>query len=768
MSGGSLNDSAAFIGQAGVGIFSQSGGTHTISNILYVYSTYILSSSGQLTSNYEYISGQFQQSGGTNTSNSILIVTNGKYQLSGGVLQINGGLENKGTFDFCSSPGTLNATNSIVNFAQPGGTIKNTQSATLNIGTNSLLIIPSGFNPATAFAHYSNAGIEHVRGTTLSVASSQTIIGCGTIDDPVVCQGTISPIPGESILMDNGLIISGNGNVKITDNSNIGEVLLKTNDLTSGMSGGSLSANTHIVGFSTNGTFTQSGGSSTVQGLVVGRGSNNTGTYNLSGGQLTVNGSIATLGQGGVGIFNQSGGTFSIPNASLLISNGTGVKGTYNLTGGTLVAHSILSNGGGAATFNFGGGTIQACGNLNCMAMNLTGIGGDATIDSAGFMVQVLGLTGRGGLNKRGSNYLMLSDSKNNYLGDTKVYGGLLLIGADLSSSTLDCNSYGGTIGFGSNVCLGGLKGNQDLSLNVAPEFFPGPVPPMPVALQIGNNGKSTTYSGILSGLGSLEKIGSGTLTLSGANTYSGGTRITNGILNINNAMALGLGPLTVDVYNTIAIDNTSGSAITISTNNTHNWWGNLTFIGTNDLNLGTGNIPKFSQITCLSGNLTIGSVLAGTGPLIKAGAGALTLTASNSYSGKTTIKGGTLNIEGGISSTGTKLIDVQSGDVVFKTTNINKPDLDIQTSGSSIFEIVDGTHVVGTISGTGITQVDNGSLSATSIVQNTLSIGTAGKAGVCSYSTESTLQTVPEPGVFMLLAISGFVLFMHSYWKKM
>jgi autotransporter-associated beta strand protein len=60
-----------------------------------------------------------------------------------------------------------------------------------------------------------------------------------------------------------------------------------------------------------------------------------------------------------------------------------------------------------------------------------------------------------------------------------------------------------------------------------------------PVALNVGNNNSSTTYSGALQGPGGLIKIGTGTLFLSGSDTYTGGTVVNSGVIFVVNAAAI-------------------------------------------------------------------------------------------------------------------------------------------------------------------------------------------------------------------------------------
>jgi autotransporter-associated beta strand protein len=115
------------------------------------------------------------------------------------------------------------------------------------------------------------------------------------------------------------------------------------------------------------------------------------------------------------------------------------------------------------------------------------------------------------------------------------------------------------------------------------------------------NAGQDKTLSRILTGSGGLIKTGTGTLTLSGANNYSGGTIITAG---------------------TLAVTGTLGGG---------NYAGNIANAGT----------LLFNQ----NGLQTLSGVISGSGGLSKAGTGVLTLTGANIYTGMTTVRAGTLEL---------------------------------------------------------------------------------------------------------------------------
>lgn len=148
-----------------------------------------------------------------------------------------------------------------------------------------------------------------------------------------------------------------------------------------------------------------------------------------------------------------------------------------------------------------------------------------------------------------------------------------------------------------------------------------------------------------------------GSVTLSGANTYDGGTTLNSGILNFKNASAIGTGTLTFGATGT-SIDNTSGGALTLANNNPFAVR-SFTFLGTDDLFLGAGNMDLLSDtvITVNAKNLVFaGDIQASVRRLEKRGSGTFTLTSiNNAHTGRTTITAGVLEVSkmsnGGVNS---------------------------------------------------------------------------------------------------------------------
>jgi len=125
--------------------------------------------------------------------------------------------------------------------------------------------------------------------------------------------------------------------------------------------------------------------------------------------------------------------------------------------------------------------------------------------------------------------------------------------------------------------------------------------------LSEGSDNTNSGFTGTIAGAIALNKIGAGTLTLSGTNTYTDGTTLNSGQLTINSSTAIGAGTFTI---NGGTIDDTLG-VITLSNNNPQIWNGSFAFKGTKSLNMGTGPVT-------LGGSYTI--TLSGTGNLVEGG----------------------------------------------------------------------------------------------------------------------------------------------------
>ena len=178
----------------------------------------------------------------------------------------------------------------------------------------------------------------------------------------------------------------------------------------------------------------------------------------------------------------------------------------------------------------------------------------------------------------------------------------------------------------------------------------------------------NAAISSVIAGSAGLTKTGAGTLTLSGANTTTGGVTLGAGTLNINHAQALGTGTFIISGGK---IDNTSGAAITNTNNNPIGLNADFTFTGTQALNLGTGAASLGTAagttrtVTVAANTLTIGGAISnGTSAysLTKSGAGTLTLSGNNTLTGAVTVEGGgTLNLDGTNTFTGTTNVGATS-----------------------------------------------------------------------------------------------------------
>ena len=230
-------------------------------------------------------------------------------------------------------------------------------------------------------------------------------------------------------------------------------------------------------------------------------------------------------------------------------------------------------------------------------------------------------------------------------------------------------------------------------------------------------------------------------MTLNGSNTYSGGTVLAGGLLNLGNASAVGTGPLTISGG---SLDNSSGAAMTLSNNNPLNWNGNFVFLGSNPLNTGNGPVTLNAATTVTvsgSGALTVGGAIGGGSALTKNGSGTLVLPNSNSYSGGTTVAGGVLSfVAGGL---GFGNVAFSGGTLQWAAGNNQdiSPQITIANSNQTACLDLNGNSVTfgSTISGGGGLTLVGGNLTLaasctysgpTTIGGGTLQVGNGGSTG--------------------------------------
>jgi autotransporter-associated beta strand protein len=446
------------------------------------------------------------------------------------------------------------------------------------------------------------------------------------------------------------------------------------------------------------GGLTQSGGTNSVAfDLIVGNSPGGNGGYILGGGLLTAPSEY--IGSAGAGSFTQSGGTNAV--GSLVLAASAGSTGTYTLNGG-LLSLSSLTQGAGSAVFNFSGGTFRVVSSFSTsVPMAFPAAGNNGVFDTNGNSLTLAGpLSGSGGLRVVGTGTLVLAVS-NGFTGTTLVSSGTLLLGDPnaLSGSTFD-TSGSGLLGFGglTNANFGGLQGSGSLSLNNASLVA--------VALTVGGNNASTSFSGILNGSGGLTKVGNGTLTLLGSNSYACATSINAGILSLANSAAL-----------------PAGGNISFG-------GGTLQYTNSNTVDYSADIINSIRPISIDTNgtNATFASSLTSSNSagLTKLGTGTLTLLASNAFTGYTTITGGTLQVGNG-----------GCGASIGSTSGVTN-------NGSLIFNHGDTVNFKQIISGSGnLTQTGTGTLilansdsftGTTTIDGGTLQIAYGGSLGATSY----------------------------------
>jgi autotransporter-associated beta strand protein len=262
-------------------------------------------------------------------------------------------------------------------------------------------------------------------------------------------------------------------------------------------------------------------------------------------------------------------------------------------------------------------------------------------------------LEGSGGLNINGSGIAVLTGSSSSYTGpvtnaSTSTLrvgnnsalgtGSLVLNGGTIAAADGDARTLANNITLGGNVTLGDATGTGNLTLN-------GTVA-LNGATRTLNVGNNTTLGGAISGAAGngLTKSGSGTLTLSGVNTFSGPLSVNAGQVTLANSGGTA-------VADTVAVTVASGATLGLSSS--FEEIGSLA---------GEGNVTLGSNLLIAGGagtSTAFSGIMSGTGGFVKKGAGVMTLSSGNTYSGQTYIVGGTLLYNAAPGTGGTGIINI-------------------------------------------------------------------------------------------------------------
>jgi len=391
-----------------------------------------------------------------------------------------------------------------------------------------------------------------------------------------------------------------------------------------------LTGGTSTLTFGTGGSTATINTNVNVAGIVLNRDAN----FEIANGA----GSL-TIGSGGIGMTlpNTTGRTHTISESSLILGASQSWTVTNNTGTAQLNVSSVIDDG--ASSFG-----ITKAGTGLLVLSNANTFNGSVVISAGTLRVTNSTALGSGTKNidmQGGSRVFQLS-------------GGVTL--ASNYTLRMSSNSFdGGGISSidGTNVIQGAINittGNPALNISssgTSTLTISGNITNVTDSRPLlfgGNSANDNTVSGVI-GENSVDKLmpvtkqGTGTWIFSNSNTYDGGTNINNGTLEIRNANALG-------TSGTIAF---GGGTLKYGTGITTDLSGRFSTAASQAYKINTnGN------------DVTVGTALNSTdGSLTKEGTGKLTLTTGGSYNGATSVNGGTLVVNGNIS---TSAVTVASG----------------------------------------------------------------------------------------------------------
>ena len=594
--------------------------------------------------------------------NSTLTLTgSGSYSFNGFMRNTAGG---SGTLALVKSgTGTQTLSGALINYT--GATT--VSGGTLSLSNATAYRSATTVNSGTTLELAGNTNVAHPAAFSLTLNDGSTLNDTSTAfntfnDSNVAINGTVginvtnNGVNNQLFIGGTSTGLTGSGTINVT---NTGSATTGVTFRGNGTFSGTMNVSGGVVNI---GTFNVLAGPLALQNTDLNL--TNSARLNLAGAAFatatnasvkTLSGnSTATVTLGGqtltLGTNNGTGATFAgvISGTGALVKTGTGTQtltGSNTYTGTTTISAGTLQVGDGGTSGTLGTGAIIDNASLVFNRSNTL------TVANA--------ISGTGSLTQAGSGTTILTGAKT-YSGGTFLNAGTLQVSSDANLG----NAAGGLTFNGGTLRTTATFGTtRTTTLNAGGGTFETQA------------GTTLTQGGAISGAGALTKTGAGTLLLTDAATYTGGTTISAGTLQLGNGGTSGSivgdvlnnGTLTFNRSDTSTFDGVisgTGSVVqagsgTLILSADHDYTGGTT-INAGTLQIGNGgatgsvvgNIANNSALAFnRSDDVTYGGVISGTGSLTQAGSGQLTLTGTNTFTGGTTVNAGLLTVNGSLAS---------------------------------------------------------------------------------------------------------------------
>jgi autotransporter-associated beta strand protein len=448
--------------------------------------------------------------------------------------------------------------------------------------------------------------------------------------------------------------------------------------------------------------FGTSGGTVTVSGpQSVGYGMSFTAEgYRLTGDALTFTG-------------DQAANTVTVTGTSTAT-----IETAVTATGGMVksgVGRLVLAGdtaAAGGVSLQLGTLAVGAGGTAGTLAGDVaTSAGTTLVFDRSDDSTYAGAVSGAGGLRKAGAGTLTLT-------GSSSYSGGTVLTGGTVALGSADALGSSGTIAMTGGAIQYSAANTADYSARLSTGSGQ--------AFVIDTNGQTVSFTTGLAGAGNpLTKLGDGTLSLSGSGSFTGGTRIVAGTLELATVGALAGSTLDMNAADagTLALS-LSGSTYAL---------GGLR---------GSRNIDVGSNVLAAGANgesTTYDGAISGAGGFSKTGTGTMLLTATQAYLGTTGVNGGTLRVTASnqLASTGT--LSLGGSDAIFDIGSTTQTLATMTTGNGGAFTNMAVTGSGGSLVLTGPGNVEVGPGGTTA----------AGQRAVVSLAGISTFSSTVPDGTF-------------------